>query len=88
MAWEIFMTIESWCDMKEMNICFDLVSSEYVNRKYGEFYKEHGYIPKIFVPYNCREITDIAPTLTTNCGHMGGSSNVCIIEEISQDNGE
>lgn len=54
-----------------MNIHFELVSSEYVNRKYDEFYKEHGYIPKMFVPYNCREITDIAPTLTTKCGHWG-----------------
>ena len=40
----------------------------YVDRKYQEFYKKYGYIPKMFNPYNCNEITDIAPRLTANCG--------------------
>ena len=27
----------------------------YVDRKYQEFYEKHGYIPKMFHPYNCNE---------------------------------
>ena len=49
------------------DIQFELTSSNYVNKKYTEFYKKHGYIPKMFNPYNCSEITDIAPTITTQC---------------------
>ena len=55
------------------DIQFELTSSNYVNKKYTEFYKKHGYIPKMFNPYNCSEITDIAPTLTTQCGSMTSS---------------
>ena len=49
------------------------------------FTKKHGYIPKMFNPYNCSEITDIAPTITTQCGSMTSSSSICIIEEIPQE---
>ena len=68
------------------DIQFELTSSNYVNKKYTEFYKKHGYIPKMFNPYNCSEITDIAPTITTQCGSMTSSSSICIIEEIPQEN--
>lgn len=27
-----------------------------VNSKYKKFYDKHGYIPKMFNPYNCSEI--------------------------------
>ena len=54
--------------MMNKDIQFELTSSNYVNKKYTEFYKKHGYIPKMFNPYNCSEITDIAPTITTQCG--------------------
>lgn len=65
---------------------FELTSSNYVNKKYTEFYKKHGYIPKMFNSYNCSKITDIAPTITTQRGSMTSSSSICIIEEISQEN--
>ena len=65
-------------------IQFELTSSEYVNKKYADFYKKHGYIPKMFNPYNCSEITDIAPTVTTQCGSMTSSSSIVIIEEVSK----
>lgn len=67
------------------DIQFELTSSNYVNKKYTEFYKKYGYIPKMFNPYNCSEITDIAPTITTQCGSMTSSSSICIIEEIPQE---
>jgi hypothetical protein len=41
-------------------------SNDWIIRKYQDFYKRHGYIPKYFEPYNCLEIEGYAPTLTTN----------------------
>ena len=61
---------------------FNLTYSEYVNKKYKEFYEKNGYIPEMFEPYNCREITDYAPTLTANSNtsptHAG---TILIIED-------
>lgn len=39
----------------------------------------------MFNPYNCSEITDITPTIITQCGSMTSSSSICIIEENSQE---
>ena len=39
----------------------------------------------MFNPYNCSEITDIALTITTQCGSMTSSSSICVIEEIPQE---
>lgn len=54
----------------------------YLERRYREFYEKNGYIPKYFVPYNCAEVIDYAPTLATGCGTPGHISNMLIIEEI------
>ena len=43
-------------------------SDTFVTRSYRKFYEKNGYIPEMFNPYNCAEITDIAPTQTTVCG--------------------
>ena len=51
-----------------------------VERNYIEFYKKNGYIPEIFLPFYQREITDICPTLTTECAIPGTSSGIMIIE--------
>ena len=51
----------------------------FVTRKYIEFIKKNGYIPKMFNPYNCTEIMDIAPTLSTTCGSTTGSATVLIV---------
>ena len=48
----------------------------YINRKYYEFIMSHDYFPKMFNPYNCAEIKDIAPT--TACGSTTSSATVCI----------
>lgn len=56
-----------------------LTYSPYVNKKYEEFPKKHGYIPEMFNPYNCSEITDIAPTLTSCCGSTTTSGTVLIV---------
>lgn len=39
--------------------------SDFVISAYKKFYEKYGYIPEMFNPYNCSEITDIAPTLTS-----------------------
>lgn len=54
--------------------------SDFILKKYQEFYKKYGYIPFMFNPYNCAEITDIAPCVTTNCGGTGCSATILIIE--------
>lgn len=54
--------------------------SNFVLKKYKEFYKKNGYIPKMFNPYNCTEITDVAPCLSTQCGSTTSSATVLIIE--------
>lgn len=41
--------------------------------------KSGGGLPKYFNPYNECEIKDIAPTLTTNCGHYDSSATVLIL---------
>lgn len=60
-------------------------ASIYLKDKYEEFYNKKGYLPKMFNPYNCSEIKDIAPTLATNCGALTVSSTVLIIEEVNND---
>lgn len=59
---------------------FNLTYSPYVNKKYKEFYNKNGYIPKMFNPYNCTEITDIVPTLTAQGDSVTKSGTVLIIE--------
>lgn len=43
----------------------------YIADKYLEFYRRYGYLPKYFEPYNTREITDLAPTLSTRSNSGG-----------------
>ena len=40
----------------------------------------------MFNAYNCSEITDICPTLTTNCGNPDSSGCVLILEEGDKTN--
>ena len=37
---------------------------------------KNGYIPKLFNPYNCAEIKEIAPTLTASCNRVNASPTV------------
>ena len=59
---------------------FNLTTIPYINRKYKEFYEKNGYIPEIFNAYNCYEVMEIAPTITTNCGNASGTSSILIIQ--------
>lgn len=54
--------------------------NDFVLKKYIEFYKKNGYMPIMFNPYNKAEITDIAPTITSQCGSSTSSAAVLIIE--------
>lgn len=60
--------------------------NDYVLNKYREFYKEHRYIPPLFNPYNCYEIGDIAPTITSQCGSTTTTATI-LIKEIEVDYG-
>lgn len=63
-----------------MDINFDdLTYSNYVNERYKKFYDEKGYIPKMFNPYNCSEIIDIAPTLTAQGDSITKSGTVLVL---------
>lgn len=56
-----------------------LIETEgYVKKKYEEFVKDNGYIPEQFNPYNKKEIKDIAPTQTANCGSSTSSATVLL----------
>ena len=59
---------------------FDFTNSPYVNKKYKDFYIKHGYLPNMFNPYNCAEICNLSPTITTQCGSITSSSSILIIE--------
>jgi hypothetical protein len=52
--------------------------SNFVQKKYKEFYEKNGYIPEIFNPYNLTEIIDVAPCLSTQCGSTTSSATVLI----------
>lgn len=59
--------------------------SEFVVKHYINYLKSNNSkFPNMFNPYNESEIKDIAPTLTTNCGHFDSSATVLIAsyEEI------
>lgn len=58
-----------------------VVEKTWLEKKYAEFYEKHGYIPEYFEPYNCREIKDYAPTLTTKShGDVTKCGSVLITE--------
>lgn len=64
-------------------IDFDkLTRSKWVNDKYEKFYKENRYLPKYFDVYNCLEILNIAPSITTRSNGAMGSGTLLIIEEV------
>ena len=61
-----------------------LVKDGYVSKKYKEFYEENGYIPDMFNTYNKKEITNVSPTLTTECGSTTSSSTILIKNATKQ----
>jgi hypothetical protein len=63
---------------------FNLTYSSYVNKKYEEFIRKNGYIPKMFNPYNCAEIIDVAPTLTAQGDSITKSGTILIAESEAQ----
>jgi len=54
------------------------LKDSFIEKKYKEFINKYGYIPDMFNPYNCSEITDISPTTTTQCGSTTSSATVLI----------
>ena len=58
------------------------VVDSYVNKKYSDFEKENGDIPELFNPYNKKEITDIVPTQSTQCGSTTSSATVLLKDNL------
>lgn len=52
------------------------ILESYVEKQYNKFIGENGYVPEFFNPYNCNEIEDVAPTLTTQGDSVTKSSTV------------
>lgn len=50
----------------------------YTSKKYNNFIKDKGYFPEMFNPYHTKEIKDISPTQTANCGSTPSSASVLI----------
>lgn len=57
----------------------------YIEKKLEEFVAKNGYIPKAFNPYNCSDVSELAPTVTAACGSTTTSATVLIIEEDDND---
>lgn len=53
----------------------------WLGRKYLEFVERHGYIPKVFQPYNGADVSELAPTVTVSCGGSTTIGALYIIEE-------
>ena len=58
----------------------------FIEKKYKAFAEKNGYIPEMFNPYNCAEVSDIAPTQTTQCGGLTNSATVLLKEGEQMDN--
>lgn len=61
-------------------------SNTFVERGYKDFAEKNGYLPEMFNPYNRAEITEEAPTVTTQCGSTTSSASVLKAEtdEVSK----
>lgn len=49
---------------------------QYAKKKSIDILNEKGYLPSMYNPYNKYEITDFAPTQTTNANRVGSSATV------------
>jgi len=54
----------------------------YIAKKYKDFVDKNGYIPELFNPWNKKEIKDLSPTQTTNCGSNSASATVLKAETV------
>lgn len=54
----------------------------YIAKKYKDFVDKNGYIPELFNPWNKKEVTDLSPTQTTNCGSNSASATVLKAETV------
>lgn len=63
----------------------DLEKAEsFMGKKYVEFYKKHGHIPKYFNAKNCREVDNCAMTLCTSSGSATGIGAIIIFDALKE----
>ena len=58
----------------------------FIEKKYNSFIENEGYVPEMFNPYNCKEIIDVAPTQTANCGVVTSSAAILKVEDFIKEN--
>lgn len=46
------------------------ISTDYLLKRYFEFYIKNGYYPKFFNAYNLTELDDAYPSITTCCSSI------------------
>lgn len=63
-------------DYKQPKQIVESNNDKFVSKKYEEFIDKNGYIPEMFNPYNCKEVTDISPTQTTQYGSTTSNATV------------
>lgn len=72
---------------KEQTTGGDALNAEggYIGRKLQEFVEKNGYIPKAFNPWHCKDVTEIAQTVTASCGGTTTTSSILLIERNDND---
>lgn len=53
-----------------------VVEQKAITRNYKSFIQKKGYIPELFNPWNKKEISNVSPTQTSNCGSNFSTSTV------------
>lgn len=53
----------------------------FAQKKYNEFIDCNGYVPEYFNTYNCSEILNVSPTITTSCDRSSTSSTCLKLTE-------
>lgn len=46
----------------------DKSEDTWLGRKLIQFVEKNGYIPRVFQPYNCADVSELAPTVMASCG--------------------
>lgn len=71
-------------DEKAQNVIIralkDVDDRNWLEQKMHEFIKKYGYIPRVFCPYNCTDVSDLAPTVTASCGGATTIGALYIVE--------
>ena len=69
-------------DLKAVRKYEEKEDKTFIEKHYDNFKNKNGYIPEMFNPYNSKEIIDVVPTQTTQCGSTTSSATVLKCEGL------